>query len=79
MRCLACNKLLNDREATRKYSTSGTFIDLCDHCFSFVSDDIPDVDEPDDIGDDFNGDDERDGLSFHEQYFGGSDNGARDE
>jgi len=64
MRCLACNKLLNDRESTRKYSTSGTFIDLCDHCFSFVSDDIPDVIEPDEIGDDSIIDDEHDDLGF---------------
>lgn len=43
MRCLACDKRLNDRESTRKYSSSGTFVDLCDRCFSTISDDVPDV------------------------------------
>lgn len=32
MRCLACNVVLTDFEATRKYET-GSFIDLCNHCF----------------------------------------------
>lgn len=43
MRCLSCDKRLNDRESVRKYATSGTFVDLCDRCFSTVSDEIPDV------------------------------------
>lgn len=41
MRCLSCNKQLNDREATRKYTTSGRFLDLCDRCFGHVADEIP--------------------------------------
>ncbi len=41
MRCLSCNCQLTDREATRKYATSGTFIDLCDRCFVDVEEDIP--------------------------------------
>lgn len=44
MRCLACNCQLNDHEATRKYATSGTFVDLCDRCFSEVAEDIPTLD-----------------------------------
>lgn len=32
MRCLACNTLLSDFEATRKY-TDNSFIDLCNHCW----------------------------------------------
>lgn len=43
MRCLACNKRLNDKERTRKYASSGTFVDLCDRCFSTVADEIPDL------------------------------------
>lgn len=47
MRCLSCDKNLNDYEATRKYS-SGGFIDLCNHCFSFIKDDLEPVrDRPD--------------------------------
>lgn len=33
MRCLSCNKNLNDFESTRKYE-SGEFIDLCNSCFN---------------------------------------------
>lgn len=32
MRCLSCNTALNDREATRKSSVTGQYIDLCDDC-----------------------------------------------
>lgn len=39
---------MNDYERTRKYASSGTFVDLCNRCFSEVSDDIPDI-EGDDI------------------------------
>ncbi len=46
MRCLSCNRRLNDKEATRKYSNSGEYIDLCDRCFGYIADDVPDVDEP---------------------------------
>lgn len=45
MRCLSCDQRLNDREATRKYSSSGTFVDLCDRCFATVAEDIPDIEE----------------------------------
>lgn len=33
MKCLACDKILSDFEATRRYSSEGEFIDLCNHCF----------------------------------------------
>lgn len=32
MKCLACDVILTDFEATRRYE-NGTFIDLCNHCF----------------------------------------------
>lgn len=44
MRCVACNKLLNNREATRKGVNTGEYLDLCDDCFSTVSDSFPYVD-----------------------------------
>lgn len=56
MRCLSCNTQLTDREATRKYASSGTFIDLCNKCFSTIADDIPDI-ESDNIADDFSQED----------------------
>ena len=43
MRCLACNKALNDFEATRKSSTTGEYVDLCNHCFHNVEQDIESV------------------------------------
>lgn len=45
MRCLSCDRRLNDRESTRKYSSSGTFIDLCNRCFAYIADEVPSVDE----------------------------------
>jgi len=45
MKCLACDRRLSDRESVRKYSSSGTFVDLCNRCFSEVAEDIPDIDE----------------------------------
>jgi hypothetical protein len=40
MRCLACNKILNDFEATRKSAITGEYIDLCNHCFQPVEYDV---------------------------------------
>jgi hypothetical protein len=56
MRCLACDKRLNDRESTRKYSSSGAFVDLCNHCFATVAEDIPDLD--DGVGSDYEEDED---------------------
>ena len=36
MKCLACDCILSDREATRKYTGSTEFIDLCDHCVTYT-------------------------------------------
>ena len=40
MRCLACNRLLTDYEATRRSALTEEFIDLCNWCFSTVSEDL---------------------------------------
>ena len=37
MRCLACNKNLNDFESTRKNLVTGEYIDLCNTCFRDVA------------------------------------------
>lgn len=47
MRCLACNKALNDFEATRKSATTGQFVDLCNHCFHDVEYDIESLERED--------------------------------
>jgi len=36
VRCIACNKNLNDAESVRKYPESGEFIDLCSGCLDHV-------------------------------------------
>ena len=43
MRCLACNKKLNDFESTRKSATTGEYVDLCNHCFHNVEQDIESI------------------------------------
>jgi hypothetical protein len=49
MRCLACNKILSDKEATRRYRKSdgstGDFVDLCDKDFKAIEDQISVVEQ----------------------------------
>jgi hypothetical protein len=47
MRCLSCNAALTDFEATRKSANTEQYIDLCNHCFYTVSDDILTIDRDD--------------------------------
>lgn len=47
MKCLACDAILSDFEATRKYS-NGEFLDLCNTCYYTISDQI-NVQERDDL------------------------------
>jgi hypothetical protein len=47
MRCLACNRALTDYEATRKSVTTNEFIDLCNGCFSSVSEDLQTLERED--------------------------------
>ena len=44
MRCRACDAALTNKEATRKYASTGEFLDLCDDCFETISEDIEVVD-----------------------------------
>lgn len=37
MRCVCCNKNLNDYESTRKHALTGSYLDLCNGCFAEVS------------------------------------------
>ena len=46
MRCLACNVELNDYESTRK-DLHGDYIDMCNHCYSTIKDDILSTDRED--------------------------------
>jgi hypothetical protein len=47
MRCLACNKVLNDYESTRKSATTGEYLDLCNSCFHAVDHDIQAIERAD--------------------------------
>lgn len=49
MRCLSCDKRLNQQECIRKYASSGTFVDLCNGCFKHIAEDIADIDSTTDI------------------------------
>ena len=40
MRCRSCNKILNDYESTRKSAVTGEYIDLCNHCYSTIKDQV---------------------------------------
>jgi hypothetical protein len=40
MRCQCCDKNLNDYESTRKSVSSGEYLDMCNKCYSTISDDL---------------------------------------
>lgn len=42
-RCVACNRNLSDSEATRKSATTGEYLDLCNHCYKTIEDDVPSI------------------------------------
>lgn len=48
MRCLSCNNILTDFEATRKFSYSKKYVDLCLKCQETIPD-MPDVLERSDL------------------------------
>lgn len=47
MRCLSCNKQLNDYESTRKSANTGDFLDLCNGCFGTIRYDVDTIERPD--------------------------------
>lgn len=40
MRCRACDGILTDFESTRRYSSGGSFIDMCSQCLAWSTLDI---------------------------------------
>lgn len=40
MRCIACNKELNDFEATRKSKLTAEYVDLCNECYVAIREDV---------------------------------------
>lgn len=49
MKCLCCDKTLNDFESTRRHATTREFLDLCNKCHYSVtmSVDLPTIDRKD--------------------------------
>ena len=45
MRCLACNTVMTDYEASLR-SNSGAYVDLCRRCYATVEKDLPAVGNP---------------------------------
>lgn len=39
-RCKACDAIMNSFELTRKYAESCKYVDLCNHCFSTIAEDV---------------------------------------
>lgn len=42
MKCVICDVLLSDFEATRKHADTGEYLDTCSKCLSYIN--IPTVD-----------------------------------
>ena len=40
MKCLSCDCVLSDFEATRKSATTGEFLDMCNNCFETIKYDV---------------------------------------
>ncbi len=38
MKCRACDVILSDKEATRRYAVPGEFVDTCDRCLDTIPD-----------------------------------------
>lgn len=51
MRCLACDCVLTDFEATRKWTRTGEYVDMCDICFNGLHTTLAEVEERDDLRD----------------------------
>ncbi len=46
MRCIACDKNLNDFESTRK-DLHGNYLDMCNECYSYIKEDVLSVERDD--------------------------------
>lgn len=47
MRCVACNAVLTDFEATRKSANTGEYIDLCNKCFNTIREEVAVIERKD--------------------------------
>ena len=54
MRCNCCNVILTTQESTRKFTNSGTYVDMCNKCFNTIADDVNYTESEYEEGDDEN-------------------------
>lgn len=47
MRCVACNALLSDYEATRRHAIYRSFLDTCNACLNSTGGVVPSIDRKD--------------------------------
>lgn len=47
MRCISCNRILSDFEATRRNANTGEFLDLCNKCLPDVIAAVPVIERED--------------------------------
>jgi hypothetical protein len=47
MRCVCCDVLLSDFEATRKHAITGEYLDVCNQCLIEIPVDIPVIERTD--------------------------------
>ena len=47
MHCVVCDVELSDFEATRKYADTNEFVDMCNHCYSYVKRNIHTIERDD--------------------------------
>lgn len=43
-RCVACNRILDNQESTRKFAGSGEYVDMCNTCLGTIEDDVDTID-----------------------------------
>lgn len=43
MRCICCDVELSSYEATRRARSDGSFLDMCNTCYSSISEDVPSI------------------------------------
>lgn len=41
MRCTACNRVLSNRESTRRSVSDSSFLDMCDGCYGPIRESVP--------------------------------------
>lgn len=43
MRCISCDRALNDFESTRRLASTGMFLDMCNRCYKDIEGDVPTI------------------------------------